>query len=85
MDASDWEPDGTTLHVRFCEGGGPYRASGMPAATLHTTLASTSQGPVLSELRDTLERLLVADGLNRYRGRALIQRPVVAKIKMFSR
>jgi len=34
VDDSDWEPDGTTLHVRFCEGGGPYRSIGMPAATL---------------------------------------------------
>jgi hypothetical protein len=25
VDDSDWEPDGLTTHVRFCEGGGTYR------------------------------------------------------------
>jgi hypothetical protein len=26
-EASNWEPDGVTLQVRFCEGGGTYRRS----------------------------------------------------------
>ena len=34
MDDSGWEPDGITLQVRFCEGGGTYRFIGIPAATL---------------------------------------------------
>jgi len=34
VDDSDWEPDGVTLHVRFCEGGGAYHFIGIPAATL---------------------------------------------------
>jgi len=33
VDASDWEPDGVTLHVRFCEGGGAYQFIGIPVAT----------------------------------------------------
>ena len=62
MDDSDWEPDGTTLHVRFCEGGGPYRSIGMPAATLHAILVvSNGEGPVLSELDDAVEGPLMAD------------------------
>ncbi len=35
VDDSGWEPDGITLHVRFYEGGEPYRAIGMLAPTLH--------------------------------------------------
>ena len=34
VDDSNWEPDGVMLQVRFCEGGRPYRVTGMPAATL---------------------------------------------------
>ena len=34
VDDSDWEPDGLTIHVRFCEGGGTYQVIGIPAATL---------------------------------------------------
>jgi len=33
VDDSGWEPDGVTLQVRFCEGGGTSR-DGIPAATL---------------------------------------------------
>ena len=33
MDDLSWEPDGVTLQVRFCEGGGTYRVTGIPAAT----------------------------------------------------
>ena len=32
--ASNWEPDGVTLQVRFCEGGATYRFAGIRAATL---------------------------------------------------
>jgi len=31
---SNWEPDGVTLQVRFCEGGATYQLIGMRAATL---------------------------------------------------
>ena len=30
VDDSNWEPDGLTLQVRFCEGGGTYHANGIP-------------------------------------------------------
>ena len=33
-DDSYWEPDGVTLQVRFCEGGGTYRLAEIPTATL---------------------------------------------------
>jgi len=34
VDDSNWEPDGVTLQVRFCEGGKLYRVTGRLAATL---------------------------------------------------
>jgi hypothetical protein len=34
VNASIWEPDGVTLQVRFCEGGGTYGVTEIPAATL---------------------------------------------------
>src|SRR5215469_4087739 len=34
VDDSGWEPDGVTLHVRFCEGGGTYQVTGIPAASV---------------------------------------------------
>ena len=40
MHDSDWEPDGLTAHVRFCEGGGPYHANGIPAATLQRVIGT---------------------------------------------
>ena len=33
-EALRWEPDGVALQVRFCEGGGTYRVTEIPAATL---------------------------------------------------
>ena len=40
MDDSGWEPDGVTLPVRFCEGGGPYQGTGIPAATLQRVIGT---------------------------------------------
>jgi len=34
VDASNWEPDGVTLQVRFCEGGSAYHENEIAAATL---------------------------------------------------
>ena len=33
VDDLSWEPEEVTLQVRFCEGGGTYRVTGIPAAT----------------------------------------------------
>lgn len=41
---SDWEPDGVTHPVRFCEGGGTYRLTGIPAATLPFCLTAQGAG-----------------------------------------
>jgi putative transposase len=40
VDDSGWEPDGITLQVRFCEGGGTYRVIGIPAATLQRVIGT---------------------------------------------
>lgn len=34
VDDSNWEPDGVTLQVRFCEGGSAYHENEIAAATL---------------------------------------------------
>jgi hypothetical protein len=36
VDDSNWEPDGVTLQVRFCEGGSAYQETEIAAATLLT-------------------------------------------------
>jgi len=36
VDDSNWEPDGVTLQVRFCEGGSAYQETEIAAATLQT-------------------------------------------------
>ena len=38
-EALRWEPDGVALQVRFCEGGGTYRVTEIPAATLQITIS----------------------------------------------
>ncbi len=38
VDDSNWEPDGVTHHVRFCEGGGMYPYEGTSPATHHVAI-----------------------------------------------
>ncbi len=35
VEDSNWEPDGVTFQVRFCEGDGTYQFNEIHAATLH--------------------------------------------------
>jgi len=51
VDDSNWEPDGVTLQVRFCEGGELYRVTGRLAATLHCCTVQNFGGRSQSALR----------------------------------